>query len=456
MMYFATVLLALIINLAPLALGSNRPLPWALNATLAGGLLLVTIFVWALRWRQEPPVLGSCIIWPIVFFVAVLIWIGFQVVPMGNVRFAHPIWLEASQLLGKTTGTISVSPPATIEALMRLLTALSIGLCAYIIGRGTNRAFFLLHGFVIGAAFYAVYGLYRLSSNATKILWFDQPNSGSLTATFISRNNASTYFGLAALTSLALLIRRWRHVAGTEGDGAREKISRLLGSLGGSLGVYFLLSATLFIALFLTGSRAGIGATLIAVGALVLLQLMQARQTGFRGGTATLSAVLIGLLATAGLFELSGAKFVERLTALDVALEDRFAAWSDSSTAIADHLWTGSGYGTFKEIFPLYRLETGGDFLWDKAHNDYLELILDLGLPAALVAFAGFLLIAWQCLNGVFERRRNAIFSMVSVASIVLVGIHAIFDFSLQIQAVTLAFAMLVGLGLAQSYSESL
>jgi O-antigen ligase len=309
---------------------------------------------------------------------------------------------------------------------------------------------------VTGAALYAFYGLYRLSTNATKILWFDQPNSGSLTATFISRNNASTYFGLAALTCLALLMRRWRHVAGSEGAGGREQARRFLGSLGGSLGVYFFLSATLFIVLFLTGSRAGIAATMIAVGALVLLQFMQQRQAGVRGGAATLTAALVGLLALAGLFELSGAKFVERLTALDVAQEARFAAWSDSLTAISDHLWTGSGYGTFKEIFPLYRSETGGEFIWDKAHNDYLELILDLGLPGALTAFAAFLLIAWQCLRGVFERRRNAIFSTVSVASMVLVGTHAIFDFSLQIQAVTLAFAMLVGLGLAQSYSESL
>jgi len=35
-MIIPTLLLAFVVNIAPLALGSNRPLPWAVNATLAG------------------------------------------------------------------------------------------------------------------------------------------------------------------------------------------------------------------------------------------------------------------------------------------------------------------------------------------------------------------------------------------------------------------------------------
>ena len=187
----------------------------------------------------------------------------------------------------------------------------------------------------------------------------------------------------------------------------------------------------------------------------MLLQVLRSRGMGLGHGAASLLGALIALFCVFAIFELSGAKFVERLANLDTTTEGRFLVWSDTLGAIADHLWIGSGFGTFEDIFPLYRSAANDEFVWDKAHNDYLELLLTLGLPAALAIFAAFLLIGWRCLRGVFERRRNSVFSMVAVSAIVLVSIHAGFDFSLQIQAVALVFAMLLGIGLAQSYSEA-
>ena len=113
-----------------------------------------------------------------------------------------------------------------------------MGLAAYVIGRDSRRATFLLQSFVVCAALYAVYGLFRLSSNATQILWFDEANSGYLTASFMNRNHAATYFGLATVACFGLLSRRWRHVVGDDEAGTRERTRRLIGSLAGSLGVY--------------------------------------------------------------------------------------------------------------------------------------------------------------------------------------------------------------------------
>ena len=64
---------------------------------------------------------------------------------------------------------------------------------------------------------------------------------------------------------------------GDDAAGARERSRRLIGSLAGSLGVYFLLFATLLVALLLTGSRGGISATLIGIG-LILLQFLRTRR----------------------------------------------------------------------------------------------------------------------------------------------------------------------------------
>src|SRR5262245_2840932 len=131
-MILPALLLALLVNLAPLPLGSDRPLLWAFNGVFAGGLLLLTVLIFAFRWRHGPQVLLSPIAWPLGLLFTALAWIGIQIFPIGDLLFlpigdlllAHPIWAETAPVLKQTTNAISVSPTHTIEALNRLLTAL--------------------------------------------------------------------------------------------------------------------------------------------------------------------------------------------------------------------------------------------------------------------------------------------------------------------------------------------
>ena len=106
-------------------------------------------------------------------------------------------------------------------------------------------------------------------------------------------------------------------------------------------------------------------------------------------------------------------------------------------------------------MFPAYRLEIApGRQVWAKAHNGYLELVLGLGMPAASLVLLGLILVAWKLLRGAFARRRDAHYAAIAFCACVLVGLHSLVDFSLQIQANALVFALLLGLGLAQSVSS--
>jgi hypothetical protein len=69
-------------------------------------------------------------------------------------------------------------------------------------------------------------------------------------------------------------------------------------------------------------------------------------------------------------------------------------------------------------------------------------------------AWALFLAILWLalvCLRGVWVRRRNWIYPAIGVAATVLVGAHALVDFSLQIPAVAYTYALIMGVAVAQS-----
>lgn len=56
---------------------------------------------------------------------------------------------------------------------------------------------------------------------------------------------------------------------------------------------------------------------------------------------------------------------------------------------LRDHLLTGIGMGGYELLSPVYLKDVRGTVWFDRAHNEYVELALELGLPAM------FLFLAW-------------------------------------------------------------
>jgi O-antigen ligase len=135
-----------------------------------------------------------------------------------------------------------------------------------------------------------------------------------------------------------------------------------------------------------------------------------------------------------------------------VAVDGRGTVYRETLQAIGDHPLFGTGLGTFEFVYPAYQTPDIVAF-YDLAHDDYLENTLELGIPAALALFAALGLLTARCMVGVFQRRRDAIYPALAVAATVLVGVHAVVDFSLQIPAVAVTYAAILGLGVAQSVS---
>ena len=105
-------------------------------------------------------------------------------------------------------------------------------------------------------------------------------------------------------------------------------------------------------------------------------------------------------------------------------------------------------------MFKLYRSEDV-QYLYDKAHNSYLENSFELGIPVALSLFLSLLGLFWLCLKGVFSRQRNWLYPATGVAATALVASHSLIDFSLQIPAVAITYSAIMGLAVAQSFSGS-
>jgi O-antigen ligase len=115
----------------------------------------------------------------------------------------------------------------------------------------------------------------------------------------------------------------------------------------------------------------------------------------------------------------------------------------------------GYGYGTFADVFPMFRdqsVSTSG--MWQMAHDTYLEVFQGLGLLFGSMLVASVVLLALRCIKGATTRQQNEMMPCVAASVAFLLGVHALVDFSLQMQAVAITFMALLGAGVAQSESS--
>ena len=89
---------------------------------------------------------------------------------------------------------------------------------------------------------------------------------------------------------------------------------------------------------------------------------------------------------------------------------------------------------TFSRCSAINPLSTFGT--WEMAHNTYLEVFQGLGLLFGSMLVASIVLLALRCVKGAMTRQENETIPCVAAGVAVLVGVHSLVDFSLQIQAI--------------------
>lgn len=429
-----------IVLLAPLPLASNRPLPWTALA-VATGLLLV---IWALGVGSGRIAAGVPIhrFYPVATpFALCLLWALVQTLPGIPAELSNPLWAEASRALGRAEdrGHITLDTGRTWTGLMLLLSYASIFFLSAQIGRDRSRNAIIF--LAIAGLAYALYGLVLWFMGSETILWMDKWAYGQeLTSTFVNRNAYAAYAGIGLICCMALAVD-----SAGGGGRMRDRVERLLVKTM----PWLVAGLVLGMALVLTQSRAGL---LLTVLGLVVLG------TGLRvAGIIRNRTALICLLVLSGLLLLilflGGEGTLGRLAEAGMTDDIRWLLYRSTFQAFMDAPLIGQGLGSFPAIFPIYR-DPGLTMLerFDHAHSLHLEMLMELGLPAALLLYLSVLTIVVRCAIGIVRRRRHQIYPAIALAVTVLLGTHGIVDFSLQMPAVAVTYAFVLGLGFAQSF----
>lgn len=444
-----------VVALAPLPLGSNRPLPAALLLAATGALLAAWAAV-ALFSRESlrmGPLRALAL--PALLYALVLAWVFFQAAPLPPVlggimqSWGDPLWREASAALGPDLPAhISINPAATLEGGFRLIAYSGLFWLAFQLTRDPARATHARNVIIAIGSAYSLYGLFALFGGEAWLLGTigARPDQ-SLTSSFVNRNSYATFAGLTLLAALSLFLERVRHLLALDGSW-RRKTALVIEHIVFQSRLLTAAIITITLALFLTTSRGGIFASLFALGALLLLQMPRRGGQGRQPlGFALL--IVVGIAVVAG-----GGNFLDRLERQGLSLETdlRSTLFSTTIEAIKTAPLKGTGFGTYEQAIEPYRANDPNIFaLWEKAHNTYLENALELGLPAALALNIAIFLLALITYRGVRARRRHKSFPALGVAATLLVGLHALVDFSLQIPAVAVLYAFMMGLAVAQS-----
>lgn len=217
--------------------------------------------------------------------------------------------------------------------------------------------------------------------------------------------------------------------------------------VSGSHGPWLAAGVLLIGGVILSGSRAGTFSLMASILA-VLVAYMR--------GPGRIAAVIL----TLAFFVLVGAMSPgnERLMEKAVLLveqgeSERPLLYGMTAAAIELRPLLGWGLNSFADLYSVFQ-PVSLNLLFDKAHNTYLELAMDVGIPAALALLLAVAIVAARCAKGFASRSRDREFAMLGVAATVLVAIHSLADFSLQIPGMACTYFALLGVAWNQSWSS--
>jgi len=417
-----------LLALSPLPLASARPV-WQWGWILFIAVCALAAAIHIMRGKEQRSALLHLPAIPVFCVTLFGLWGLFQALV--------PLFPGHFDLLPELT-TLSIFPEQTIKVSLLFLAHAALFVVVFLYARGrSGRGNALLKLIAALGALYALYGFVVYISGTNLVLWFEKTAyKNVVTSTFVNRNSYAAYAGLG-LAAMNVILFLKVDALKNQRAGPRDYLLTVFAGHGWYQALAYLVLVS---ALLLTGSRAGILSVLAAQAVMVFLFF------GNAGGRGKLY-VAIGILAAfIALFALSGELLVSRIVDND-EINERFVVYGYVWRAILEQPLSGHGLGTFNEAFRLYRGEDVRLY-FDRAHNDYLEIFMTAGVPAAMVLLVApthlmvrYLKAAVRSMD--IEKRA---FSGMGVAVLVQLALHSLLDFSLQMPAVSILFVTLLAL----------
>lgn len=293
----------------------------------------------------------------------------------------------------------------------------------------------------------AVLGLLQASSGGDSLLYFyGNPNDGSAQGFFANRNHQALF--LALCIPLSFL---WA-------DDTSASSNMNIGRFRIKRDFFLAWIYVLFLAFMIVviGSRAGLLLGIVAAFGAVAIFSQGGRSSEVsnlhgpskRAGLirAYFFALLIGLTVALIALYFGRAEAITRLLATEQSNEERIQILPSVVAMTKEFMPFGTGLGTFETMFKVIEPDNLLSYtVMNRAHNDWLELLLTGGTLSLLIIFWFQLIIfrnIWRLLRKIYSDGKSAKLGFVSLLIMILFGLASLGDYPLRMPSLQCIFIL--------------
>jgi len=441
MRQLACFLMTVSLAAAVLLKGGAVPSQWPWTAL---GVSLAACLALCLTPRLDRASHGP---WGSAILTALLGWMVFQLVPLppAVVAFLSPLrWsdvLAARMATGQDPRAwvaLSVAPPATWERLLDVVPAMAVFLAAREAARWWAGRLWIAVAPVLAIAWLeSLLGLAQFSAHRAE-------GSPSVTGTYVNYDHFAGLLELAFPLAVMAAVAVWRNGTTRPAQPVRAALRTA---------AMLFVGACLLMGVVLSSSRMAVFSTLAAVALTALAVLVSRRRAlpNRRLRWLWLIAIVLPPMVFASLSTRQLVlRFADLTATTDLSKDTRMEIWADTLRVVTAYRWTGCGLGAYEH--GLYRFKNVAPLnTVDFAHNDYLQILSELGPPGFLLvaALAACVLKRTVKVAAAGPGAANWEWAVGLMAAFLALGLHGLADFNLYIPANALALAWFAGVAVS-------
>jgi len=395
-------------------------------ANFALQLIGLAILVWV---AVRPENLAPHDRLPLLLILLALLVVALQLIPL-----PPEVWTKLPGRSGIARGydllairrpwlSISESPYEAVSTSFALLPPLAIFAVS-----ATDNSRGVAGALLIGTALAIVVGALQVASGPTSA-WYFYPITNTGAVGFFANGNHMATLLLAAIPFVPALLL------------SGKSQQRLRGKSAATITIAIAALGLILIGIALNRSLA---ALLLVVPVLLATGLMI--PVGWRLRWVGVPLVVVGLAGAVAALSTNPLNSTSASSAKEYSLQSRQHIWRTTAAAIAETFPVGTGLGSFQQVYRLQENPDRVDATYvNHAHNDYLELAMELGLPGILLILAFF---AWwgRRLAQIWSSNLSSPFDRAATIASAAILAHSVVDYPLRTSAMAAVFAMCIGI----------
>lgn len=448
-------LCAMTLFVAPLIRGGNRQL--SLIVLFGLGLLLIASMgaertYWLFHEKKRDGNQTSTPVWRKVLLGILFlspVWVGvLQLLPIpvdlwvlmpGRALYANA--MHTMKLAASDSFSLSLTPDATWASVLAGVPIMAVFAAALSLPIRAVKS--LLALLLLAAVLQVVLSALQLALGAGSFFYFDFAAPGGFIGSFANRNHLANFLVMAIPICFLLFFLQSK----------KQKVREsLLPGVGQQVSLALLLLAgfALLVMLLSTLSRGGLLSGVVALSlsmCVYLLALENKLSKKQRLIYLVLAVVFTACAMLASGFEGIQARLGEHLVT-DAEARNTFAR---SALKAANEFWPwGSGMGSFEAVFPRFQSPLSIGYI-EYVHNDYVQLLMELGFAALVVMGAYVALFVSQLIRLIhmyrIERRLSSDAALQCFCGISALAflLHSWVEFNMHIPALAMTAAFLTG-----------